>query len=50
MNINVNNENNNLFNNSSGRDDLDIFPNYPRPSLGNNNDNNGNFVVRGIYD
>ena len=50
MNINVNNNNNDLFNNSSGRDDLDIFPNYPRPSLGNNNDNNGNFVVRGIYD
>ena len=50
MNININNNNNNLFNNSSGRDDLDIFPNYPRPSLGNNNDNNGNFVVRGIYD
>jgi hypothetical protein len=49
MNININNTNNNLFNNS-GRDDLDIFPNYPRPSTGNSNNNSGNFVVRSIYD
>ena len=46
MNINVNNVNNNLFNNTNEEDDLDIFPNYPRPSLGNND----HFIVTNIYD
>ena len=36
MNINMDyNNNNNLFNQNYEEDDLDIFPNYPRPSLGN---------------
>ena len=38
-NMNINNEyNNDLFNQKNEEDDLDIFPNYPRPSLGNEND------------
>ncbi len=35
MNINMDYNNNNLFNQNYEEDDLDIFPNYPRPSLGN---------------
>ena len=46
MNINVNNPNNYLFNNVNEGDDLDIFPNYPRPSLGNNS----YFKAEAIYD
>ena len=37
-NMNINTElniSNNLFNPNNDVDDLDIFPNYPRPSLGN---------------
>ena len=42
MNMNLT-TNLNLFENQ-GEDDMDIFPNYPRPSLGTNNNINQNFV------
>jgi hypothetical protein len=37
MNINTDYNSNTLFNQDNKEDDLDIFPNYPRPSLGNEN-------------
>ena len=47
MNININNNNTNLFNNNE-KDDLDIFPNYPRPSL--QESNNFNKDIQNIND
>ena len=44
MNINVSNNNDNLFNKNPD-DDLDIFPNYPRPSPRNSQ----NFSINVIY-